>query len=197
LREPDYLPGVYPGMFEQSILVDQSGARKTGAFAASLTAQILLGGVLVVVPLIWHEALPLLKPVRLTFAAPQPLREAPQVKQSPVTAPSSPRRFFFPLAPAVSSAPQASTTTIDINAPSIPGFDAAPRPMPALGPAALPQVERPNNLSKLRPLLFRRSRRVPSASAASMPRCWSRKSSRYIRRSRGRRVFPEPCGSPE
>ena len=45
-------------MFEQSLLVDHSGIRRTATFAASLTAQILVAGVLVVVPLFYHEVLP-------------------------------------------------------------------------------------------------------------------------------------------
>jgi protein TonB len=45
-------------MFEQSLLVDHSGTRRTATFAASLTAQILVVGVLLVVPLFYHEVLP-------------------------------------------------------------------------------------------------------------------------------------------
>jgi len=41
-------------MFEQSLLVDYTGARKTATFAASLTAQILVAGVLLVAPLFYH-----------------------------------------------------------------------------------------------------------------------------------------------
>src|SRR5512132_4231219 len=50
--------GVYHGMFEQSLLADSAGPRKTATFAASLTAQILVAGVLVVVPLLYHDVLP-------------------------------------------------------------------------------------------------------------------------------------------
>ena len=48
-------------MFEQSLLIDHAGARKTATFAASLTAQILVAGVLLVAPLFYHEVLPALR----------------------------------------------------------------------------------------------------------------------------------------
>ena len=47
-------------MFEQSLLIDHTGARKTATFVASLTAQILAAGVLLVAPLFYHEVLPML-----------------------------------------------------------------------------------------------------------------------------------------
>ena len=48
-------------MFEQSLLTSPAGTRKTATFAASLTAQILVAGVLVVAPLFYHEMLPALR----------------------------------------------------------------------------------------------------------------------------------------
>lgn len=47
-------------MFEQSLLIDHGGTRKTATFALSLTAQILVAGVLLVTPLFYHELLPVL-----------------------------------------------------------------------------------------------------------------------------------------
>ena len=49
---------VYSSMFEQSLLLDHAAGKKTGAMAASLTAQTLLVGVLIAVPLIFGDRLP-------------------------------------------------------------------------------------------------------------------------------------------
>jgi len=48
-------------MFEQSLILNDGISRKTGAFAASLTAQSLFVGVCIVVPLFYSEVLPVLK----------------------------------------------------------------------------------------------------------------------------------------
>ncbi len=44
-------------MFEQSLILNDSMAKKSGAFAASLSAQILFTGVLVLMPLTYQEVL--------------------------------------------------------------------------------------------------------------------------------------------
>jgi protein TonB len=54
--------GVYLSMFEQSILIDHPSPRKAGAFAASLMAQIVLGGVCLLIPLIYNQTLLILPP---------------------------------------------------------------------------------------------------------------------------------------
>jgi protein TonB len=48
-------------MFEQSLILNDGISRKTGAFAASLTAQSLFVGVCIVVPLFYSEVLPVMK----------------------------------------------------------------------------------------------------------------------------------------
>ncbi len=48
-------------MFEQSLILDGGISKKTGAIAASLTAQSLFVGVCILVPLVYHEALPLVR----------------------------------------------------------------------------------------------------------------------------------------
>ncbi|PYT16099.1 MAG: energy transducer TonB [Acidobacteria bacterium] len=60
--EPSSRCGVYPGMFEQSMLLDAATGRKTGALAASVTAQTLAIGVLVFMPLMYIDRLPELRP---------------------------------------------------------------------------------------------------------------------------------------
>jgi protein TonB len=50
-------------MFEQSITLEPHTGRKAGALAASIGAQILGVGVLLLVPLLYNEVLPLVRPV--------------------------------------------------------------------------------------------------------------------------------------
>jgi protein TonB len=107
-------------MFEQSILIDHTGARKTGAFAASLTAQILLAGVLLVVPLIYYEALP---GVRISTIVPMPVLPLPP-ERPPDTKPTSAPRPGGLSAPGVfrprshiSVSPSEGVTIIDLDAP--------------------------------------------------------------------------------
>jgi protein TonB len=71
-------------MFEQSLLLDHAAGKKTGALAASLTAQTLLVAALIAVPLIYSDRLPdvhLFIPLSLPLPppppAPQPTRPAP------------------------------------------------------------------------------------------------------------------------
>jgi len=79
-------------MFEQSLLLDHAPGKKTGALAASLTAQTLLVGVLIAIPLIYSDRLPevrLFVPLSLPLPPPPP---APQRAQA--TASSSSRNSF-------------------------------------------------------------------------------------------------------
>jgi periplasmic protein TonB len=74
--EPFLSPGVYPSMFEQSILTSAPAARKTGAVLASFSAQILAVGVIICVPLIYNDVLPR---VKLTLPLARPVTSPPPV----------------------------------------------------------------------------------------------------------------------
>jgi protein TonB len=50
-------------MFEQSIVLEHAGARRAGALATSLMAQIAAAGVLIIAPLLYNEVLPSLRPI--------------------------------------------------------------------------------------------------------------------------------------
>jgi protein TonB len=79
-------------MFEQSLLLDHAAGKKTGAMAASLTAQTLLVGVLIAIPLIYSDRLPdvrLFTPLSVPFPPPPP----PQRPQA-ATSSSSSRNSF-------------------------------------------------------------------------------------------------------
>jgi periplasmic protein TonB len=75
------------GMFEQSLLLDHAAAKKTGAMAASLTAQTLAVSVLIAIPLIFSDHLPGVRPI------------------IPLTVPSAPP----PAPPTHSAAPSSSS----------------------------------------------------------------------------------------
>jgi protein TonB len=118
-------------MFEQSLLADHAGARKTAAFAASLMAQILVAGVLLVAPLFYREVLPALRvpeaaPVLEIWRQPEP-----HVAESRPTARSSGLALpvFRPPVVIRSDFPQASMVVVDFDAPvvtSTPGVAALP-----------------------------------------------------------------------
>jgi protein TonB len=97
-------------MFEQSLLND-SNARKSGAFAASLSAQILFTGVLILMPLAYQEVLPLVKlsmplvvpalsppppelPARTQSSSPMRARGPSHVFTAPPRVPPGPVRQF-------------------------------------------------------------------------------------------------------
>jgi protein TonB len=50
-------------MFEQSIVLEHAGARRAGALATSLMAQIAAAGVLIIAPLLYNEVLPSFRPL--------------------------------------------------------------------------------------------------------------------------------------
>jgi len=108
-------------MFEQSLLVDHTGTRRTATFAASLTAQILVAGVLVIVPLLYHEVLPALHvpeivPVLTIWRPPQP----PVAESHPPTRSSSLalQGVFHPPAVLHSEYPEPSMVVVDYDAPA-------------------------------------------------------------------------------
>jgi protein TonB len=114
-------------MFEQSLLLDHSGGRKTATFAASLTAQILLAGVLLVAPLFYHEVLPAslirvkmpeIMPILARYRPP----EAPVTESHPTTRSGGlavPGVFRPPVA-LHSDYPDTGMTIVDYNAPALP-----------------------------------------------------------------------------
>ncbi len=77
------IPGVYLGMFEQSILAGDTAANKTKALAASLAVQSLAVAVAILIPLIFGDRLPRLQP---WIATSLPLRAQPQPQPVKTTA---------------------------------------------------------------------------------------------------------------
>ena len=60
-------------MFEQSLLLDHAAGKKTGALAASLTVQTLAVGVMIAIPLIFTDRLPIVpRFIPLDFMPPPP-----------------------------------------------------------------------------------------------------------------------------
>ena len=82
--------GVYPGMFEQSILVRQQTS-KPWSVALSLTAELAGIGLLIVLPLVWTQSLPGLTLTRIGVwlppahndVKPQPAPHAPRAPVKP------------------------------------------------------------------------------------------------------------------
>lgn len=93
------------GMFEQSMLLDSGTGKRTGAVAASLTLQTLLVAILIVIPLLYGDRLPLIRPfLSITIPLPHPLPEPPPVDttaRNPMSRPSliPPRPFHMDFAP--------------------------------------------------------------------------------------------------
>jgi len=140
-------------MFEQSLLVDHTGGRKTATFAASLTAQILAAGVLLVGPLFYHEVLPALRmpemvPVLARWRPPDvPVTESrPTARSSGLGSPSA----FHPPVVLQSDYPQAGMVIIDLDAPVLPANPGIALPtgsstgLPRFEPAPVkPEVVKP------------------------------------------------------
>ncbi len=169
-REPTHGSGVYQDtMFEQTLLRSKDGKRQGEAFLASLAAQILLGGVLIVVPLFYTQALPAfeldslpLPPPVLRKPAPQPEAARPKPTQR---APTSTVREFIPVAINVPRQVPTSLPTTQHFAEPVPSIAVGPAtvgdPGPALGtiPGGSPGIgacdrstsRRPNRLSNLPP----------------------------------------------
>ncbi len=137
--------GVYPGMFEQSLLIDHGGTRRTATFAASLTAQILVAGVLVIAPLFYHEVLPALRvpefvPVLTMWHPPEPpVAESCSIARSSGLA--SPSAFHPPVV-LHSDYPEAGIVIIDYDAPALPANSGIAFPIGSS--TTLPQFEGPS-----------------------------------------------------
>jgi protein TonB len=131
-------------MFEQSLLLDHGGGRKTATFAISLTAQILVAGVLLVAPLLYHEVLPALRmpeiaPVLTTWRPP----EAPGAESRPAPR-SNGLALPNPFRPPVvlhSDYPEAGMIIVDYNAPALPASPGIALPVGAS--TTLPGFEGP------------------------------------------------------
>ncbi len=73
------------GMFEQSMLLDNGTGKRTSALAASLTLQVLLVAILIVIPLLYGDHLPALRPwLSITIPLPRPLPQ-PAVEHTAAT----------------------------------------------------------------------------------------------------------------
>jgi protein TonB len=110
-------------MFEQSLLIDHDGTRKTATFAASLTAQSVLAGVLLVAPLMYHQVLPTLRmpktvPVLARYRSPEvPVAEShPMTRSSGLAAPG----IFHPPLVLHSDYADPGTIIVDYLAPALP-----------------------------------------------------------------------------
>jgi len=135
-------------MFEQSLLIDHAGGRKTATFAASLTAQILVAGVLLVAPIFYHEVLPAFRvpempPVLAIWRPPEATASEPRTSaRSNGLALSN---LFRPPVPIRTDYPQPGMVIVDYDAPAAPasaGIAALPTGLSALpefaGPPATP-----------------------------------------------------------
>ena len=110
-------------MFEQSLLIDHSGGRKTATFAVSLTAQIFIAGVLLVAPLFYREVLPALRMPEMV-----PVLERWRPPEAPVIEPRRDARtrglassgVFHPPAVHHTDYPQAGMVIVDFDTPALP-----------------------------------------------------------------------------
>jgi periplasmic protein TonB len=131
-------------MFEQSLLIDHSGTRRTATFAASLTAQILVAGVLVTAPLFYHEVLPALRvpeivPVLTMWRPPEaPVTEPHSVARSSGLASPS---VFHPPVVLHSDYPDAGMVIVDFDSPALPASPGIA--LPVGSSISLPRFEGP------------------------------------------------------
>ncbi len=110
-------------MFEQSLLLNDSMARKSGAFAASLSAQILFTGVLILVPLAYQEVLPIVKqavPLAGPILTPPPpeLPAQPQQQSSALPRLRVPSHVFIAPRTPPNTSPQPFVDSLDNPPPS-------------------------------------------------------------------------------
>jgi protein TonB len=140
-------------MFEQSLLIDHSGTRKTATFAVSLTAQILVAGVLLVAPLLYHEVLPAsLMHVTMPDFVPVLARwrppEAPVVEAHPASRSNglAGPTVFHPPVVLHSDYPQAGMTIVDYDAPALPTTSGVALPIGSS--TLLPRFEGPTTSVK-------------------------------------------------
>ena len=129
-------------MFEQSLLLDHGGARKTATFAASLTAQILVAGVLLVAPLFYRQVLAALRlpEIGLVLTRWRP-PEAPVTRPWPATRSSGLALpgVFHPPAVLHSGYPQSGIVVVDLDAPALPSSPGISIPVGT--PVTLPRFD--------------------------------------------------------
>jgi protein TonB len=129
-------------MFEQSLLIDHAGARRTATFAASLTAQILVAGVLLVAPLFYRQVLPVLRlpEIGLVLTRWRP-PEAPVTQQRPTTRSSGLALpgVFHPPAVLHSGYLQSGMIVVDLDAPALPASPGITIPVGT--PGTLPRFD--------------------------------------------------------
>jgi len=131
-------------MFEQSILVDATTGRKTRAVFASASAQIAGVGVLLLIPLIYTEALPV---ARLPLTLPAFVSQAPEspAEIHPSRRTTRSRLFSFPLRMPIlpaSANPTPQDAAIDTTAPQLTGTSFSPQPDAGIGLAAV-HIDKP------------------------------------------------------
>ena len=139
-------------MFEQSLLIDHSGTRKTATFAVSLTAQILVAGVLLVAPLFYHEVLPAL---RMPDIVPVLARWRPP--EAPVAEPHSALRSnglagptaFHPPVVLHSDYPEAGMIIVNSDAPVLPATSGIAFPIGSS--TSLSRLEGPSTTAPVKP----------------------------------------------
>jgi protein TonB len=148
------------GMFEQSMLLDNGTGKRTSALAASLTLQVLLVAILIVIPLLYGDHLPTIRPwlsitIPLPLPLPQPVVEhaAATVSRPSLVTPRVFRPNFAPQQIPLTSAllsddPGPITMTGNAPAPGLStnlgeflGPVAAPAPVvrPAVEPVKIPE----------------------------------------------------------
>jgi protein TonB len=111
-------------MFEQSLLLNDSMARKSGAFAASLSAQIMFTGVLILIPLTYQEVLPIVKqsmPLAGPILTPPPpeLPAQPQQQSSSLPRLRVPTHVFIAPRTAPANSPQPFVDALDNPPPAL------------------------------------------------------------------------------
>ncbi len=110
-------------MFDQSILLDAPAGRKTGALFASFSAQIAAVGVLLLVPLLYHDVLPDVKLpmlLPLTFSPQVPPPEHTVAKSAPQsTRPSILHTVFNIPSTLTPLAPSTESTGAFVDAPPV------------------------------------------------------------------------------
>lgn len=89
-------PGVYPGMFEQSILV-QKRTSKPWSVLLSLAGELAGIGLLILLPLIWGDKLPMAAMTKIgVWLAPRPETPPPPTQPRPIAPHGKPRPFVDP-----------------------------------------------------------------------------------------------------
>jgi protein TonB len=117
-------------MFEQSMLLSSAPGKKAGALAASLTAQCLALGTLLLISLIYTDRLPFAQLQLPTFLPPPPRPEIP--KTEPVVQRRTIPRVWNPLASPTTIPPLNRQLDLIDNAPGLPDrIDSGP-PIPSM-----------------------------------------------------------------